>query len=193
MGWPVVGFTFKLRIHNIFVSITQYHVHYFGITIICIFTITSPCFYYKHPITFRWWFHIILGRRHKHVCLIQRSGKNWSLPAGLSLPWPQNPPTNSILISWILVGGQTAPGVFDLGYSPTCPTSSSAVSPAHQCAWPATLRLNIDMSLTVLRKQVQTSNTKSTDKCNPVRSIPQTHINTSNATQPPPPPSTNVL
>ena len=60
-------------------------------------------------------------------------------------------PSPYIAGSWLLVGGQTAPSVLDRGHLPTCPTSLFAVNHAHQCAWSATLHLNIDLSLTVLR------------------------------------------
>ena len=104
-------------------SITQYHVHHVGITIIYIypFTFTSPCFYSKHPITFHWWFHIIVRRRHKHVCLIQRSCKNWFLTTGFSLPWTRCRRSNCTQRPRSRI-------------SPACSTSSPAVSPAHQCA-----------------------------------------------------------
>ena len=62
---------------------------------------------------------------------------------------------------------------------PTCPASLSGVSPAHQCAWSATLRLNIDL---FWEQQVQTNIVISTDKYNPIRSVPQTHVNTPIAT-----------
>ena len=91
-------------------------------------------------------------------------------------------PSPYIAGSWLLVRGQTALRVLERGHLPTCPTSLSADSPAHQCARSATLRLNIDMSLTVSRTTSPTSIIISTDKYNPIRSVPQIHVNTSIAT-----------
>ena len=79
-----------------------------------------------------------------YVCCRQQPGTNWLLP-----PDPEASPY--IAGSRLLVRGQTAPRVLERGHLPTCPTSLSADSPAHQCAWSATLHLNIDLSLTVLR------------------------------------------
>ena len=101
-----------------------------------------------------------------YVCSVRQSGTDWRLPVGFSLPWSVDSVrrANCTQCPWSRL-------------QPACPTSSPAAIPAHQCACPTTFVLNIDMYSSLREQQPQTSNTISNVKYNPLRSIPQMHVN----------------
>ena len=104
-------------------------------------------------------------------------------------------PTGICILHIMGTGRRAAvPSVFDLGHRRRALHLPPAEQSGHECACPTTFHVFIDLHSTIREQQVQTSNIISTDKYNPVRVTHQIHVNTSNATLPPPPaPSTNVL
>ena len=102
-------------------------------------------------------------------------------------PWPYCRWAFVYFISWALVGGQLYPAssIWDIADVPYIFRRRNSPDISAHVQQPSLL--NIDLHSTIREQQVQTSNIISTDKYNPVQVIHQIHVNTSNATLPPPP------